>query len=134
MPLVNALLARALYSLGRLDESEELTQLSERAASPDDIASAIMWRGTRAKIVARRGRLTEAQSLAREALAISEGIDFINDHADLLVDAAEVSDLAGDHSEAAELLSRAIELYARKENVVSRAAAEVRLDAVRAAL
>jgi class 3 adenylate cyclase/tetratricopeptide (TPR) repeat protein len=134
MPLINALLARALYSLDRLDESEELTRLSERAASPDDIASAILWRGTRAKIAARRGRLTEAQSLARDALAISEEIDFINDQADLLMDAAEVYNMTGDHSQAAELLDRAVELYARKENFVSRRAAEARLDAMRAEL
>jgi class 3 adenylate cyclase/tetratricopeptide (TPR) repeat protein len=132
MALLNALLARALYALGRLEDAEMCTRRSEATASADDVASAILWRSTRAKVAARWGHADEARSLAREALAISDGIDFINDRADALVDAAEVHELTGDPEGAAPLLDRAIELYVRKGNVVSQRTTRARLEKLRA--
>lgn len=132
MALIDALLARALYLLHRFEEADEFARRSEVAAPTDDVASAILWRSVRGKIAAREGRADQAHSLAREALAISDGIDFINDRADALVDAAEVHEITGDPERAAPLLDRAIELYVRKGNVVSQRTARARLKKVRA--
>ena len=119
LALLEALMARVLYSLGQLEEAERCTRRSEQAASIDDIASRIIWRSVRAKIAARADRRDEARSLARSALEIGEEIDFVNDRADALVDAAEVEELIGEPRTAATLLDRAIDLYEQKGNVVS---------------
>jgi class 3 adenylate cyclase/tetratricopeptide (TPR) repeat protein/type II secretory pathway predicted ATPase ExeA len=130
--LINALLARVLYVLDCVPEAEEHTRLSEQTAPTDDVASAILWRSIRAKVAARSRRDDEAHSLAQEALAISDGIDFTNDRADALVDAAEVYEATGVGENAIPLLERAIELYRQKGNVVSRHRAGARLARVRA--
>jgi class 3 adenylate cyclase/tetratricopeptide (TPR) repeat protein len=131
MALIDALLARALYLLHRFEEADECTRRSEEAAPTDDVASAILWRSIRAKISARSGGKDEARFLAREALAISDGIDFINDRADALADAAEVHEVTGAGKEAVPLLERAIEFYRQKGNLVSQRRAQARLERVR---
>jgi tetratricopeptide (TPR) repeat protein len=131
LPLLDALLARVLYSLGRLDEAERCTRRSEDAASADDVASGIIWRSIRAKVAAREGRKDEAHSLTRAALSIADEIDFANDRADALSDAAAVEELTGRPAEAASLLKRAIELYEHKGNLVSQRSASKRLELLR---
>jgi len=131
LALLNGLLARVLYLLGRLDEAELCTRRSEDAASADDIASGIIWRSVRAKIAARADRRDEARSLVGAALSIADKIDFINDRADALADAAEVEELSARPAEAVSLLRRAAELYERKGNLVSQRRASRHLELLR---
>src|SRR4051794_7793141 len=70
-----AFLAEVLYAQGRFDEAERLTVVSADAAAPDDAVSQMLWRGTRSKILASRRKFGEAESLAREAVAIAERTD-----------------------------------------------------------
>ena len=89
-------LGNALYHQGRLEEAEQMTRECEAACRPNDIHSHVLWRSTRAKVLARRGALAEAEALAREAVELAESSDFLIAHADALMDLAEVLELAGD--------------------------------------
>jgi tetratricopeptide (TPR) repeat protein len=123
-----AVLARAVYEQGRPDDARGLTETSERAASPDDIVSQVLWRGTRARVLAGRGDAEAAEAFALHAVALARQTDFVNMLADALVDLAETLSLLGRGLEAAEPLQEAIGLYEQKGNVVSAAAAASRLD------
>jgi ATP/maltotriose-dependent transcriptional regulator MalT len=115
---VAALLAHALFEQGQLEEAERFAGLSREAAAEDDLASQILWRSARARIVAASGSVAEAEAMAREALRLAETTDDVNMHADTLADLAEVLRVAGRSPDAANALSRAIELYEAKGNVV----------------
>ena len=75
---VAAILAEAVQAQGRDDEAEELTVVSESASLPEDAYSHAMWRSVRAKIVARKGDAAGAQTLAREAVELARGTDFLH--------------------------------------------------------
>ena len=45
---------------------------AEELAEPDDLLTQIMWRGVRARLLAARGSLDDAERLAREAVALAE--------------------------------------------------------------
>jgi predicted ATPase/class 3 adenylate cyclase len=116
-----AFLSRALYRVGNYREADAATRTSEAAASPDDIASQMIWRGTRAKLLALRGE-SAAEPLAAEAVALSRETDFTNWQADALVDLAETLRILGRGGEATPLLEEALALYEAKGNVASAAA------------
>jgi class 3 adenylate cyclase/tetratricopeptide (TPR) repeat protein len=120
-------LAEALYRLDELAEAESFTRISEISADPTDLSSQIGWRSVRAKVLARRGRLDEAERLARDAVTLAEGTDFVDEAGDALSDRAEVLALAGHHEEARAALLRALELYKRKGNLVLEERARRRL-------
>src|SRR5438105_8181686 len=94
-------LAQVVYLQGRYDESEQLTQECEHAARPNDVQSQIIWRSTRAKVLARRGAFEAAAQLGEEAITLAEASDFLTAHAEALMDLAEVAQLAGRSDEAA---------------------------------
>ncbi len=117
-----AFLAKPLYELGRHEQALEMTQASDDAASPDDIASQVIWRGTRAKILAQRGEAATATELANEAVELLRETDLVNTRADAYSDLAETMRLLGRDDEAAAAHARALELYAEKGNIASAAA------------
>ena len=122
---IAALLARAAYENGRLAEALRLTELSEETAAADDISAQVQWRGPRAKVLARRGRMKKAEELAREGVALAQQTDFTNLKGDALVDLAEVLRLRGRSDEAASALDEATRLYTEKGNIVSAERAKV---------
>jgi ATP/maltotriose-dependent transcriptional regulator MalT len=126
---VAAELAQALFAQDRLDEAEGLTNVSEELAGRAHIASQISWRSVRARIHARRGELTTAEQLAREALALAERTDDINCQGRVLMVLAEVLETGGRREEATPLLGRALELFGQKENAVVAAKARALLEA-----
>jgi class 3 adenylate cyclase len=115
---VAARLAGALSAQGRHEEAERLTHLSEETASPDDYLSQILWRSTRGRALAGKGRVGEGERFVREALAIARGTDDANLRADTLAVLAEVCP-----DEAAMLIEEALRLYEEKGNIVSAARA-----------
>jgi len=117
-----AFLAKPLYELGRHDESLAMTQASDEAASPDDIASQVIWRGTRAKLLARRGEAATSTELAHEAVELLHETDLVNIRADAFSDLAETMELLGRDDQAAAARGRALELYKAKGNIASAAA------------
>jgi predicted ATPase/class 3 adenylate cyclase len=116
---IAAFLAHALYAEGQDDEAERFSRESEDAAAPDDVVSQILWRTARAKILARRGDLEGAETLAREAVRLVEPTDLMTTRADALSDLAEVLALAGNREEALRALDEAVELYDRKGNLTA---------------
>jgi class 3 adenylate cyclase/tetratricopeptide (TPR) repeat protein len=112
-------LAEAICQQGRGDEAERFTEISEELSAADDLVPQVVWRGVRAKILAGRGELEEAEELAREAAALVEDTDFPDLQASTSLALAEVLALAGRDDEAAQLVDQARELFERKGNVVA---------------
>jgi ATP/maltotriose-dependent transcriptional regulator MalT len=112
-------LAETVYLRGEYHEAERFAQVSNDTAATDDVRSQVGWRGVRAKIAARRGRVREGEVLAREAVAIAERTDYLQLHGDALMDLAEVVRLAGRQDEAADAVRTAIDLYDRKGSLIS---------------
>jgi class 3 adenylate cyclase/tetratricopeptide (TPR) repeat protein len=114
-----AFLARAALAQGRYAEAERLTEVSDDAASDDDLITHAMWRGTRARVLAEHGESGRAERLARESVERSLETDCVNMQADALVDLAETLRLLDRPSEAVGALEEALRLYELKGNVVS---------------
>jgi class 3 adenylate cyclase/tetratricopeptide (TPR) repeat protein len=114
-----AFLAKPLYELGRYDDALHMTRASDAAASADDIASQVIWRGTRAKVLARQGDERQAVKLAREAVDLLEGTDLVNTRADAYADLAETMRLLGRDDEASPARDEALHLYEAKGNLAS---------------
>jgi len=125
---VTGLLARAVCAQGRYEEADQLSKESAAAARPNDIHSHILWRTTRARVLAHTGKLEVAEAFAREAVAFAAESDFLDSHGDALVDLAEVLRLADRPQEAATALDQAVQLYERKGNVFSAGRTRALLD------
>jgi len=113
-----AMLAEALLAQGRDEEALELTVQSEQAAAAEDLPVQVQWRGTRAKALARRGKLDAAERLAHEAVSLAEQTDFLNLHANALLDLATVLQHDRRVEEAAAAAETAKTLYERKGNLI----------------
>ncbi len=109
-----ALLGRLLYEQDRYDDAWRLIQISEETASEDDVVSQVVWRGTRAKLLARAGHGSAAEELASSGVAQAGASDFLMLHGDALRDRAEVLALVGKREQAAHDRERALGLYERK--------------------
>jgi tetratricopeptide (TPR) repeat protein len=109
-----AVLADLLYQRGRMDESEEMARVAEEAGATDDIATQNIWRGVRAKVIARRGEHQEAVALAEEGVALTEGTDSWDMRAGALLDLGEVLELAGRPDDARRATREALHLYEKK--------------------
>jgi tetratricopeptide (TPR) repeat protein len=116
---VAALLARTVCAQGRYDEAWGLTRESEEAARPNDIHSHILWRTTRAQVLAHRGELEAAEALAVEAVIFAADSDFLDSHADALMVLSEVRTRAGREEDAAAHVEEALRLYEEKGNLLS---------------
>jgi len=127
---VAAFLAQALYAQGRHAEADEFAGISEECASSDDLFPHVVWRGVRAKVLARDGEGDAAARLARDGLAFAEETDSLNLRGDAWADLGEVLRLGGDETGAARCLERALEAYEAKGNVVSAANARTLIAAV----
>jgi len=92
--------AQALYELGRLEEAEEWARKGSDMGDRDDMATQIMAGQVRAKVLARRGQRIEAERLAREAMAWSDGTNSPVGQGDVRSDLAEVLELEGRREEA----------------------------------
>ena len=112
-------LARTLYALERYGEADQFCSASESAAAAEDVVSQVIWRGTRAKILARQGRVDEAEALVREAVRQVSQTDQLTDHSATLLDLAEVLRLAERPNAANMAVLEAIDLYTQKGNTVS---------------
>jgi tetratricopeptide (TPR) repeat protein len=119
-PLVAALLAQAIYLQGQDAEAVEIVAVAEELADEDDVEAQALWRRVRALILAREGRVGEAEGHVREALARLEPTDALVMQADALIDLADVL-LHTRPDEARVVLEDALERYEQKGNAVSAA-------------
>ncbi len=111
-------LGDAVYAQGRYDEALRLSEFAEGITISGDKDAEIRWRQLRARALARRGRTEEAESVAREAIQMAAGTDYLDIHANALLALAEVLRLAGREGAAESAARQARDLYRRKGNVV----------------
>jgi tetratricopeptide (TPR) repeat protein len=110
-------LAEALHQLGRDEEALRFTEEVEAAAYLE-VPEQFLWRKARAKVLAAQGDGEQAERLAREAVALAERTDHLEEHADALMTLAEVLRRAGRAAEAAPALQEALRLCEQKGNTV----------------
>jgi class 3 adenylate cyclase/tetratricopeptide (TPR) repeat protein len=126
---LTANLARALAIQGRDDEAVGTAALSGELAVRDDLYAQVERRGPLAVVLARRGRLQEAEQLAAEAVELAAGSDMLAMQAGALLDLARVRRLAGQDAEAVPLARQALALAERKGHRVAADQARDLLDA-----
>jgi class 3 adenylate cyclase/tetratricopeptide (TPR) repeat protein len=131
---IAASLAEVLYLRGRDEEAEQLTRVSEEATPREDVWAHASWRSVRAKTLARRGKLEDAEKLAREAVKLSADTDALNMRAQVLMSLTEVLAAADRAEEAAECAGCAVHLYEAKGNVVMAERTRARLAELRPSL
>jgi class 3 adenylate cyclase/tetratricopeptide (TPR) repeat protein len=104
---------------GRDDEALQLTERwhPERLTVPEDVDAQAGWRRVRARALARRGDLAEAERLAREAVAMLAATDYLDAHAAAVADLGEVLYLGGKLEESAALSAEAIRMFEEKGNI-----------------
>ncbi len=124
-------LAQALYGVERLEEAAAWANRAAELGASDDAITQMLWRQVRAKVLTRRGANDEGELLAREALAIGDKTDMVNQHADAYVDLGEVLLLSGKPAEAVAALEQARARYERKGNIVSTQRTQARLADIR---
>jgi predicted ATPase/class 3 adenylate cyclase len=122
--LAGAILAQGQ---GRDDEAEALAEVSARLGARDDLITEVRWRRVRARVLVRRGEIQAAEALAREACAIADATDWINERADTLIVLSHVLEISCRRDEAVAAASGALHLYELKGNVVAAAATRLRL-------
>jgi class 3 adenylate cyclase/tetratricopeptide (TPR) repeat protein len=106
-------LALALADQGKYEEALRFAETSRELGGPDDAATQILWREAQARARAGLGELPEAETVAREALAIARPTDLWR-LGDLLVALAEILHAQGRTAEAKPLVEEAVGLYERK--------------------
>jgi tetratricopeptide (TPR) repeat protein len=106
-------LALALADQGKYEEALRFAETSRELGGPDDAATQILWREAQARARAGLGELPEAETVAREALAIARPTDLWR-LGDLLVALAEILHAQGRTAEARPLVEEAVGLYERK--------------------
>ena len=125
-----ATLSLVIVEQGRDEEAEVLAEVSARLGAAGDLLTQIGWRRSRARVLARRAEYEAAEALAREALAIAEKTDFINERADALIDLSHVLDACRRRKEAIAAASEAMHLYELKGNLVAAAVTELHLSKI----
>ena len=112
-------LGDAVYGLGHYDEAERLSHRAEELSATDDVLTQVLWRSLRARVLARQGRIVEAEELIGEATQLADDTDALNLRAKVLLDRAEVLQFAGRSSEAGAGVELSIQLFEQKGNVVA---------------
>ena len=93
--------------------------MAESCTASYDVSAQFSWRALRAKALARQGEFTEAEVLARQAVAHAAATDSVSQHAHVLLAHAEVLRLEGRVDEAARSIDEAIVLLDAKKNVAA---------------
>jgi class 3 adenylate cyclase/tetratricopeptide (TPR) repeat protein len=109
-----ALLAHAAIERGRIDEALHLSDVSRSVATPDDYDAQVGWRSARGLALAASGRLIDAETLLREAVAIVEATEDTNLLAETLLDLARAVEGLNRRDEAETVIDRAAELFEAK--------------------
>ncbi len=109
-----AYLAEALYRLERYDEASGFAEFSERVAAADDVFTQVLWRGVRAKLLARAGDLNAAIAMATEGVGLAHTSDDPIAQGNVLVDLALVHAIGGDVTAGSVALEEGLTRFAAK--------------------
>ncbi len=107
-------LAEAYLEAQDLDRAWKHAANARETSSRDDFASQGRSREIQARVLSARNQHAEAEALAREAVAIMGGTDYLALDGDALVHLAHVLHAAGKVAEALGSAREAVELYHRK--------------------
>jgi tetratricopeptide (TPR) repeat protein len=118
-----AMLAQAVYAQGQLPEAAQLCRMAARAGATEDIVTQVIWRSVNAKVLAHQDCPEEAETVAREAVALVAPTDLLSHHADAMLDLAEVLRMVSRTDEYHDAVQAALSLYERKGNVIGAARA-----------
>jgi tetratricopeptide (TPR) repeat protein len=124
------MLAGVLAQQGRLDEADEHLAVARETIQTLDVSGRSQLQISTARILARRGELEEAVSLAAEAVALIESTQELLNTPEMLMWQAEVLELAGLPGDAKKALRKAAEAAGLKGAVVDVARATERLAAL----
>jgi class 3 adenylate cyclase/tetratricopeptide (TPR) repeat protein len=113
-PILTALLADAVCAQGRWQEALFLTEVSERSATPGDLAASVLWRAVRGKALCGLGNTEQGEGLARESVRLGEESDFLWDRANALMNLADILTVSGRAADAAGVVQKALHLYEQK--------------------
>jgi DNA-binding SARP family transcriptional activator len=113
------LLAESLWRSRRADEAMLATVLAEGVTGEDDLAAEMGWRGVRAKILADRGEMRDAEALGREAAELGANSEFLLFAGWAYEDLAYVLAVEGKGNEARETRDLARAAYQRKGSMAS---------------
>ena len=116
--VVAALLARALFALGRVEEAESLAASIEEV-QPDDVRTRITCGAIRARALTSMDQLGAGESKAREIVRLAKQTDFINEEGDARLDLAEILRSVGQSDAAVRAAQSSLSCYERKGNLVS---------------
>ncbi|HSI97636.1 MAG TPA: tetratricopeptide repeat protein, partial [Gaiellaceae bacterium] len=119
LPLVGALLARAIYEQGRADEATELHSALAKVADPKDVETQALLSSVEALVLLHAEEVEQAEAAAERAVAFLNDIESHDLRADCLVMHARTVAASGRKAEALTILEQALELYTLKGNVVS---------------
>jgi class 3 adenylate cyclase/tetratricopeptide (TPR) repeat protein len=123
---VVGMLGRVLLLRGRPDEAEAFVVLAEALSDADDAWSQVLWRSTRARLVAGE-HPQRARELADQAVELAATTTDLALRGDTLSDLAEVLMTTGTPAEALVTLEQALALYERKGDATSAARCQARL-------
>jgi hypothetical protein len=115
---VEAILAEAVYELGRDEEADRLTLASEERAGAEDAYSQGLLRSVRAKVLANRGDLEGAERVGRKGVAVADTTDFLHLRWHARMSLAQVLGRIGSGRDPAPVLREALELADLKGSVV----------------
>jgi class 3 adenylate cyclase/predicted ATPase len=113
---IAGLLARALEAQGKLEEAAEVVQTAEDISAPDDVEAQVIWRGAKARVVARQGDVQGALILANEAVRLGEQADTPILAAEAIMDLAAVLRAADQPGAAETALAKALAIAKRKQD------------------
>jgi ATP/maltotriose-dependent transcriptional regulator MalT len=114
-PNIAALLAKALFEAGSVDEAESFADIAAEIASTDDVDAQLVLRSVRARVLSARGLRPEAEEAAEEVVKLVRETDSPVLQADSLLDVSEVLEDAGRR---VEVLEEARVLYQQKAHLV----------------
>lgn len=117
MSTMAALIGEACMHQGRIDEAERYARLSAESGARDDEYNEVYWRTVLAQVLTRRGKRDEAVELAREAVALADGMEYVEHRGWTRLALAEA---LGPGDEAARAAAEAMDIYERKGNLVMR--------------
>jgi tetratricopeptide (TPR) repeat protein len=116
-------LPHPVYAQGNYDAARALVEQINEVPAPADMEWQIKRRTAQAKVLARRGRVEEAELIAREAVDLAAQTDFVSFTGDAWCDLAEVLRVAERTDEATAAARHALQLYEDKGNVAAAASA-----------
>lgn len=113
-----AFLSAIVYEQGRYDEAMRLADEADAVSAADDMEPQILFRGVRAKVLARRERFDEGEREAREIARLADDTDWPGYAGFAWLDLSEVLRLAGRADEAIHAAREAETRFERKGIVV----------------